>query len=96
MLKINVKNYGSNIQISLKDGSNEWWSFNESSDDCFDFPYDINLESIIVYISDRLKRKLNDDEKELIEEEVSTWLSCHSCEDDDYYDAEYDDYYDAE
>lgn len=88
MLEIIVKYYSSNIHVFLKDGDCEWWSFYEDSDGCRDFPYDVNLDSIIERISDGLKRKLTDNENECIEEKVGAWLSSHSCEDNEYYDAE--------
>ena len=81
-MEINVNNNGSNITITI---NNDYW-FDVYHDNCIDFPYDVNLESVIENVAMIEERELTDEEEQLIEEKVSTWLNAHSCEDDEYYD----------
>ena len=84
MKELIVKDYGSNICILMKE---DYW-FNVHHDNCIDFPYDVNLENIFEQISAYEGKKLTAEERQIIEDKVGTWLSYHSCEDDEYYDGE--------
>lgn len=74
-MKIDVKNYGSNISILVND-----YIIDVYHDNCTDFTYDENLKNIIEHVSSVVERDLTDEERKVVEEKVGTWVDAHSAD----------------
>ena len=74
-MKIDVKNYGSNISILVND-----YIIDVYHDNCTDFTYDENLKNIIEHVSNVVERDLTDEERKVVEEKVGTWVDAHSAD----------------
>ena len=88
MIRFDVKDFGSNIEIFVNVDDESYYLFDEYHDHCIYFPYEVNFESIVGKISDVIERKLNANEIKSLEYKIDTWLDAHSCEDDEYYGGE--------
>ena len=81
MIRFDVKDFGSNIEIFVNIDDENKYVFDEYHDNCIYFPYKINFDSIVERISDVIGIKLNIDEIKSLESKIGAWLDAHSCED---------------